>query len=89
MIAALADAYPSISSVLDYRDRDSLIASVFFVLNHCTAIMDDSMNCYFCHTDPKTIAGVFVVIDLYKSTADLVAAILKNSFMLLTADVDE
>jgi len=51
--------------------------------------MDDSMNCYFCHTDPKTIAGVFVVIDLYKSTADLVAAILKNSFMLLTADVDE
>lgn len=87
MIAALAGVYPSVCSVLDYRDRDSLIGSVFFVLGQCTAIIEDSMNCYFSHSDAKVISGVFVVLDLLKRTADLVTVVLQKSFMLLTEDV--
>ena len=87
VIRALAEVFPSISSILDYRDRDSLVGSVLFVLGQCTALMDDSMNCYFSHSDPQAIAEVFVVLDLFKSTADLVASILKKSFVLLTEDV--
>ena len=87
MIAALAEVYPLVSSVLDYRERDSLVGSVFFVLGQCTAIMDDSMNCYFSHSDPKVISGVIVVLELFKSTADLITVMLMKSFMLLTEDV--